>query len=590
MMTTTKHDKDDVMTAMMVVAVMMMIHRNKEDQDGLTCFVLFSRFYTSKVIGKLAQVRVWWRDRVAWWERDFLEEQKRPYKRVKRGGFGFGVGSARSSGFGGGSGGGFGGGGGGGFGGGSGGGFGGGSGGGGGAFGGGSGGGFGGGGGGGGGGGFGGGSGGNSNFGGGAVRSSGFGGGAPSYAPTSPAYAPMSLSYAPTSPSYTPTSPSYTPTSPSYTPTSPSYTPTSPSYGPTAPSYSATSPSYSPTSPSYTPHSSSNNNSVGSGDNVIKLSSYTVKNANASVLLMRNALEKGGLAEAMGAFDCERRKDGFKASAAPSFYFACASFLFEQARGVGVKSGVAMDEEKEEVKKGGANRRRATPPNGSVPAPLLQKAALQVILSPLELGLEDPVLLRLVAYRLQIESEQAKNGSCSSNTSKSDCYDSGEMATVIAQVALSLFERIKVLRPEEPQSYRDLALCLSDKALRMANKAAANEGDKDSDGDSCERKEVRRIVARALSLFARVVTGKWDKRFIEIEVTTLMELNAFVHRMRTLHPWIEKGVRGGGPNGERTANIFALDQRTDIREKIPKEFLRNLPCDLRVSLGCEKRL
>mmetsp|Transcript_3348 Transcript_3348/g.5179 ORF Transcript_3348/g.5179 Transcript_3348/m.5179 type:complete len:213 (+) Transcript_3348:65-703(+) len=91
------------------------------------------------------------------------------------------------------------------------------------------------------------------------------------------------------------------------------------------------------------------------------------------------------------------------------------------------------------------------------------------------------------------------------------------------------------------------------------------------------KEAIRQCARKSLGLFARVVTGNWDSRFAEVEVTALMEMNAFVHRMRNLHPWIQEGEGGEG--------IFDLDKREDVREKLPKSLLKNLPCELRVSLG-----
>lgn len=95
----------------------------------------------------------------------------------------------------------------------------------------------------------------------------------------------------------------------------------------------------------------------------------------------------------------------------------------------------------------------------------------RVLTSILELELDDPALLRVVAHRLQ---------------------QAGEI-----DLAVTLFEQVLELRPEEPQSYRDLALVLT------------------------ERGETQRTI----ELLQQVVMGDWDSRFPRIEMIALMELN-----------------------------------------------------------------
>jgi Ca-activated chloride channel homolog len=98
---------------------------------------------------------------------------------------------------------------------------------------------------------------------------------------------------------------------------------------------------------------------------------------------------------------------------------------------------------------------------------------LRVLSNIAELQLENPAFLRILAQRL----------------------------TQLGYTKLSvpLFETILKMRPEEPQSYRDLALALA------------------------EQKKYR----RAMELLNHVVMNEWD-RFEEIEVIALMELNRMI--------------------------------------------------------------
>ena len=130
--------------------------------------------------------------------------------------------------------------------------------------------------------------------------------------------------------------------------------------------------------------------------------------------------------------------------------------------------------------------------------------AVQVLSNIVELELDDAALLRVAAHKLAQENQ----------------LDLSKM----------LFEEVLEMRPEEPQSYRDLALVL----------------------------EQLGEYEKAMDLLAEVVMGDWD-RFFEIEVIALMELN------RTYR--LAKENLGHAP-------AFPLDQR----------LLKLLDTDLRIVL------
>jgi Ca-activated chloride channel homolog len=109
----------------------------------------------------------------------------------------------------------------------------------------------------------------------------------------------------------------------------------------------------------------------------------------------------------------------------------------------------------------------------------------RILTSILELQLDDPSLLRVVAYRLA---------------------EAGEL-----DLAIQLLDDVLELRPEEPQSLRDLALMLARRGQDEARRAADVEA---ADAD----------LGRSMELLHQVVLGRWD-RFAEIEVLALMELN-----------------------------------------------------------------
>lgn len=81
--------------------------------------------------------------------------------------------------------------------------------------------------------------------------------------------------------------------------------------------------------------------------------------------------------------------------------------------------------------------------------------------------------------------------------------------------AIGLLEQVFVLRQEQPQSARDLALALS---LHLETLLASEQ--------LVEKEMLFKLASRIVSLFRSVIVGNWDARFAEIEVTALLELNS----------------------------------------------------------------
>lgn len=113
-----------------------------------------------------------------------------------------------------------------------------------------------------------------------------------------------------------------------------------------------------------------------------------------------------------------------------------------------------------------------------------QQLGLRILSNLLELALDDPALLRIYAWRLQ----QAG----------------------LLDEAVAVLERVLPKRPDEPQSYRDLGLVLSDR---------------------WERGGAPEDASRGAELLYEVVQREWD-RFPEIEIIALMELNRLLHKAR----------------------------------------------------------
>jgi hypothetical protein len=95
-------------------------------------------------------------------------------------------------------------------------------------------------------------------------------------------------------------------------------------------------------------------------------------------------------------------------------------------------------------------------------------------------------------------------------------------------LAIELFAQVLRLRPEEPQSLRDLALALADRG-----DAARTSGGK--------RAAVAADYLRSLELLDQIVLGDWDGRFPEIEAVALVDANRLLAIMqREKLPGIER--------------------------------------------------
>ncbi len=123
-----------------------------------------------------------------------------------------------------------------------------------------------------------------------------------------------------------------------------------------------------------------------------------------------------------------------------------------------------------------------------------KRLALRILSNLAELELENPALIRVLAHRL-------------AQIGKLD-------------LSVLMFRKALALRPEEPQSYRDLALVLARRA----------DGRRRIVG---RKHQAKADYAKALGLLAKVVMNKWQ-RFNEIEVIALTELNNLLPKARRL--------------------------------------------------------
>ncbi|HVT81119.1 MAG TPA: VIT domain-containing protein, partial [Phycisphaerae bacterium] len=154
---------------------------------------------------------------------------------------------------------------------------------------------------------------------------------------------------------------------------------------------------------------------------------------------------------------------------------------------------------------------------------------IRVLTSIAQLHLEDAALLRVAAYRLL----QAK------------AYPE----------AIDLFERAKRLRPDELQSWRDLAIAISEEALaRQWQESAMNLP---------EHERQMSDLLRAMDLYNHVIMNQWD-RFDEIEVVALMEANALWARI------------------QRLPGYEYISKQHPIKNPLDSRLIKSLDCDLRI--------
>lgn len=129
----------------------------------------------------------------------------------------------------------------------------------------------------------------------------------------------------------------------------------------------------------------------------------------------------------------------------------------------------------------------------------MRTLASRVLSNTIELDLENPELLRVVAKRFQEENE--------------------------LEMSIALFQEIKELRPEEPQSYRDLALVYEENGQPQ----------------------------EALDLYLHIMNHQWE-RFEEIKNVVLNEMN----RLITMHR-----------------------DNLNLKE-VPKDLIGDMPLDVRI--------
>lgn len=136
---------------------------------------------------------------------------------------------------------------------------------------------------------------------------------------------------------------------------------------------------------------------------------------------------------------------------------------------------------------------------------------IRVLSNICELELENAQLYRIAGYKLDQEK--------------------------FYEESIDLFQRVLKIKEYEPQSYRDLSLVLEKKGE----------------------------LGKAFDLLYKVVTGKWNSKFNEIELTALTELNHVIEAMKTNEKYKSKVE--------------------EYLKKIDKRFIYKMDCAIRISMA-----
>ena len=171
--------------------------------------------------------------------------------------------------------------------------------------------------------------------------------------------------------------------------------------------------------------------------------------------------------------------------------------------------------------------------------------AVRILSNLAELRIEDPALLRVLAWRLK----EAK------------AYES----------AIVILRRVCKLRPEDAQSWRDLALVL-DEAGRAAFADHPDDGAPSQSEMGSEAAEAPALLAEALSLYRKVALTPWARHPDSISLIAVEEHNALlawctnhsslVTRLSSLEP-LPEGLSGTPDCDMRVVMAWDADE-TDV--------------------------
>ncbi len=130
--------------------------------------------------------------------------------------------------------------------------------------------------------------------------------------------------------------------------------------------------------------------------------------------------------------------------------------------------------------------------------------AVQILSNLAEMDWDDPAPLRILGHRLALAGE----------------FD----------LAVATLEKVLSLWPDDPQSYRDLALVLTQRADASMKGSGPAPSGYSLGGLFCHPAGRDSDYQRAADLLSEVVTRRWDLRYGQWELPALMELNRLLSK------------------------------------------------------------
>jgi len=88
------------------------------------------------------------------------------------------------------------------------------------------------------------------------------------------------------------------------------------------------------------------------------------------------------------------------------------------------------------------------------------------------------------------------------------------------QMTEALYRQILKLRPDEPQSYSDLAAVLARRIFRTI---------KGNTSTSTRDSKLLATANEAMDLYRQVIVKKWDVRWSQVELSSLSEMSRLAH-------------------------------------------------------------
>jgi Ca-activated chloride channel homolog len=132
------------------------------------------------------------------------------------------------------------------------------------------------------------------------------------------------------------------------------------------------------------------------------------------------------------------------------------------------------------------------------------ETALQIISNLAELDSANPALMRILGQELSLLN--------------------------YLDLAVLTFEEVLRLRPDEPQSYRDLAIALEQRAQEKEHPSLGWTETNASQGPAttANSKSIKDDYARAINLMCQIINKRWNRNYQDMDLISLEDVNAII--------------------------------------------------------------